>query len=173
MPTFPPESGLIVSMPDGVWFRFEDCATYRRLNGRSLKEMDFGYWDEAYRCIFLLELKDYHVSPRTIPTNLVSELVAKGRDALVMMHAAWQRKGEGGALFAELPEECRREARLELRFVLKLRNEEVSRLGTLQDSIRLPMLVYAELLGIAANVRILDHEGAIARKLPLTDASWK
>ncbi|MEO5727999.1 MAG: hypothetical protein ABI134_09775, partial [Byssovorax sp.] len=61
MPTFPPESGLLVSLPDGAWFRFQDCATYRRLNGRSLKEMDFGYWHEMHRCIVLLELKDYFI----------------------------------------------------------------------------------------------------------------
>ncbi|MEO5728284.1 MAG: hypothetical protein ABI134_16700, partial [Byssovorax sp.] len=115
-------------------------------------------------------LKDYFISPRTIPTDLVSELVAKGRHSLLMMHAAWQRKGEGSALSAELPEQCRREANLQLKFVLKLRKEEVSRLGTLQDAIRLPVLVYADLLGLTASVQILDHERAIARGLPLADA---
>lgn len=171
MPTFPPESGLIVSLPDGAWFRFQDCATYRRLNGRSLKEMDFGYWHEVHHCIFLLELKDYFISPRTLPTDLVSELVDKGRHALLMMHAAWQGKGEGGALAAELPEGCRRETPLQLKFVLKLRREEVPQLGTLQSAIRLPVLVYADLLGLTASVQILDHERAIARGLPLADAS--
>jgi hypothetical protein len=158
-------------LPDGAWFRFEDCATYRRLNGRSLKEMDFSYWDEAHQCIKLLELKDYYAPPRAIPTELVSELTAKGRHALLMMHAAWHGKGEGATLCTELPEVCRRAVPLQLKFVLKIRKEEVANLGKLQDAIRLPVLVYAELLGLIASVQVLDHARAIKKGLPLADAS--
>jgi hypothetical protein len=51
------ESGVEVTLPQGVGFRFCDCATYKQLSGRHLKEMDFGWWDEGRGKLVLLEPK--------------------------------------------------------------------------------------------------------------------
>ncbi|WP_437914627.1 hypothetical protein WME73_02565 [Sorangium sp. So ce302] len=169
MPVFQ-ESGLIVSLPDGASFRFADCPTYRTLSGRSLKEMDFGYWDDQRRRMVLLEVKDYSDrSPKD--EHLLETMVAKGRDSLLMLNAAWQRRGAGRALVEEIPGVFREEVPVRLYFILKVRQSEFASLRHLRDPIRTKVLVYAELLGLNANVQFLDHQKAMTIGLPVAEVS--
>jgi hypothetical protein len=53
------ESGLRITLPNGENFRFQDFPSYKKLNGKNLSEMDFGWWDATKNTLFLLEVKDY------------------------------------------------------------------------------------------------------------------
>ncbi len=59
------ESGLIITLPDGEHFRFQDCQAYKEVSGRNLKEMDFGWWQNDTNTLWLIEIKEY--------SNLTSE----------------------------------------------------------------------------------------------------
>jgi hypothetical protein len=132
--------------------------------------MDFGYWHEEHGCVVLLELKDYS-RPTPLPSDLLDELVAKGRDGLLMTHAVWSGRGAGRELAEQLPDVFRAEARVRLCFVMKLGRQEVVSLRPLRDLLKYRVLVYAELLGLKASVQLLDHETARAKGLPVAEPS--
>jgi hypothetical protein len=163
------ESGFSIRLPDGLWFRLASTETYRRLGGRALKEMDFGYLDEAARRLVLVELTSYDramAAPES--KQLLPEMIAKARDSLLMLQAVWRGHGEGKALALELPEACRTESRLLLCFVVKLNAvQPVSFvMSDLRGRLKSCMTVGAELLGLEVDVELLDHRKAM-EKLPL------
>lgn len=168
MPSFE-ESGLIITLPEGAWFRFADQPTYKRLCNKSLKEMDFGCYTGAKGCLELFELKDYSEQPE-LPRHLVDNLVSKGRDSLLMLHAAWSGRGEGRTLGAQLPNACRNESKLRLYFVIKLERTQMTAFAAIRDMVRPRVQVYADVLGLAATVNTLDHVSAMRRQLPITEA---
>ena len=167
------ESGLRFTPPSSACFRFADCETYRRMNGRQLSEMDVGYWDEPHQAIVLLELKDY--ASREPARALVPKLVAKGRDCLVMLHAVWTELGDTARdLRHEMPEAFHMQQKLRLFFVLKAGAEGISKeaLTPMRGQLENAIKAYAELLGIRSLVvLLLDHEGAIRRGLPVSVVS--
>lgn len=167
MPSFN-ESGLIITLPEGSWFRFADQPTYKRLCAHSIKEMDYGCYASAKNCIELFELKDYsrHLD---LPSHLVDNLVAKGRDSIVLLHSAWSNRGEGRVLRGELPDECRSESPLRLYFVVKMAKTHVAQFATIRDHVRTRVRVYASVLGLSVNVQALDHHTAIKYQLPIAE----
>lgn len=113
------ESGLRFLPPTEACFRFSGFRSYQRLSGRQLSEMDVGYWDEGRRSIILIELKDY--ATREPSRELIPKLVAKGRDCLLILHAAWSELSDAArAIASELPEVCRQRQRVRMFFVLKV-----------------------------------------------------
>ena len=169
MPPFE-ESGLRVTLPEVGSFRFSACATYHRLSGRQVTEMDVGWWDEARQAIYLLEIKDY--SRHEAKKDLRSNLIAKGRDCLVMLHASWRDVSDvGRALLRELPERCRTPQRLRLFFVLKDGDAGHAKelIPAIKDDLENHIKAYAELLGMGRlDVVLLDHVKAIEKGLPIT-----
>jgi hypothetical protein len=163
------ESGLRFTPPGPICFRFADCSTYRRLSGQAVSEMDICWWDAAKELLVLLELKDYSV--HTTSRELVPKLVAKGRDCLVMLHAAWNELGDlAKNLRIELPQGCREKRVVRLYFMLKV-GDGLTReaLAPMKDKLEADIKAYAALLGIwPLRVFLLDHHTAIRHHLPLT-----
>lgn len=82
------ESGLRVELPDGTaFFRLGECRAFDLVRHGRMHEMDVGWWDEPAQATFLVEIKDYSV--RKPSREILGNLIAKGRDCLVMLHAAW------------------------------------------------------------------------------------
>jgi len=167
------ESELSITLPDGAWFRFAKTATYKPLGGRALKEMDFGYFDRAEGHLVLVELTSY-AKATDLPkaATLQAEMIAKARDSLLMLQAAWRGHGAGNALLLELPEACRKELDLRICFVVKLRPEHRVSFTTVMSNIRGTLnscvTASADLLGLKVNVQLLHHLNAMG-KLPITE----
>lgn len=167
------ESELSISLPDGKSFQLGKMAAYRSLSGCALKEMDFGYLDEDGGHIVLVELTSYNKAAEP-PTSkvLLPEMIAKARDSLLMLQAAWRGHGVGKRLLLELPEPCRKELRLRICFVVKLSSEHrraftpvaMSNIG---GRLRTCLAACADLLGLEVHVELFDDRKAM-EKLPIT-----
>ena len=162
------ESGFVFSPPGVEWFRFADCPTYKKLCGASITEMDFAYWDAPRDRLVLLEVKDY--TGREAPTHLISSLVAKGRDCLIMLQSAWRGDTETGAsLCLELPERLRSCSRLDLIFVLKVDDQTRMRpINEMRDQLVWSIQAYRKLLGLlGGRTMLMDQQKAFSVGLPL------
>ena len=56
--------------------------------GQGVKEADFVAWDPAEKTVWLMEVKDYRLHPRTKIHDLADEVVEKARDTLALLRAA-------------------------------------------------------------------------------------
>ncbi len=95
------ESGVNIDLRRYSPFRFEDCGGYRKLKGFNVKEIDFGWWNESEKCLYLLEIKDYTANPGRLtgekpadggkePSDILKEnLLKKSIDVLLMLSAVW------------------------------------------------------------------------------------
>jgi hypothetical protein len=164
MPTFD-ESGLRLTLPEGAWFRFERMDGYNDLKPYAVSEMDFGWWHDPEQVFVLLEVKDYSV--HEAQQDLRAKMIAKGRDCIVMLHAAWHGTSDiGRRLCAALPEPCRVPRRLQIRFVIKVgAGLPTELLTTYADHVQNAVRKYANLLGIRCGVAVLDHHKAIQKGL--------
>lgn len=107
------ESGLSVTLPAGMHFRFADAAAYKAVCGHGVKEMDFAW--VANGKLFLLEVRDYTATAAEVTVaDLVPEkgqpqpfrfsaLVDKITDSVMMMLSAWSGTKWGSQLNGELP----------------------------------------------------------------------
>ncbi len=123
------ESGLKLTLPEGQHFRFQDCQAYKSLMGQNLKEMDFGWWQEQKKRLWLIEIKDYAnlTPPECLPNHLLDNLFNKATDSLLMLATCWAKTGKGREIssclppalqqFPELPEQLK----LKLFFILKIK----------------------------------------------------
>jgi hypothetical protein len=99
------ESGLIITLPDDEHFRFQDCQAYKGLSGANLKEMDFAWWQNETKTLWLIEIKEYAnlSSEECLPDYLLDNLVNKATDSLLMLAAMWSKTNQGLKLAACLP----------------------------------------------------------------------
>lgn len=168
-------SELFISLPDASWFRFERTRTYGRLRGDALKDMDFGYFDEAAGHLVLVELSSYgKAAAPPVSRLLLQEMIAKARDALLMLQAAWRGHGAGKDLALELPQACRRESRVRLCFVIKLTPEHRVTLtpvamSNIAGRLRAAVVAAAGLLGLRVVVELFDQRSVLGR-LPVTES---
>lgn len=122
------ESGLSVSLPAGLHFRFADTNAYKEVCGQAVKEMDFA-WVESGK-LFLLEIRDYtQVAASLTAADLIpvkgqpepfrfGGLVDKITDSTLMMLSVWAGSSWGQRLQAELPAAA--QARIPLKIVVAL-----------------------------------------------------
>lgn len=170
------ESGMALDLPADAWFRFADMAAYKPLSGDAIKEMDYGYFNEAVRSIDLVELKSYTRADRPQKLGeILPELITKGRDSILLLQAAWRGLGPGLNIAERLPQSCRSNARLRLYFVVKpaeTQREQFSRISLLdlQGRLRKCLATYAQLLGVEVRIEdvFLFDENKGMEKLPLT-----
>jgi hypothetical protein len=166
------ESGFRVELPEDTGFRFADLRSYRALAGRSISEMDFGWIHAEAGALCLMEVKDY--SEREPPSHLLPKLIAKGRDCLLLLQAAWSElSGVGRDLRSDLPAPCRDRRRVRLFFVLKrdpaLPPPEARLMQTMQDKLKAAVGGYADILGAQLSLlRLMDQERAIQMRLPIS-----
>lgn len=155
MATYPPESGLVLTLPDGLHFRFQDLPAYRRLSGCHLKEMDFAWVhedeDEDKRALYLLEVRSYLQVTETLtgadfipvkdhpPPERFQVLVDKITDTLLMLVAAWEGAEWGAGLAAQLPPAVRNRMPLKVIVAVELPEPLRVHLQGLRDSLNARM----------------------------------
>lgn len=81
------ESGITVTFPDNLTFRFCDCRGHKNLSSFHFKEMDVSWYNQSERKLWLIELKDYtSLSHEQLSIeDRVNNLVKKSIDALSMI----------------------------------------------------------------------------------------
>lgn len=169
------ESGLEVTLPDAEGFRFCDCPAYRDLSRFSLKEMDFGWWDNSKDTLWLLELKDYSrlTEPERLPVKLFDNLTGKATDSLMMLSSVWFGSSQGTEIGRSLPPSCRifpaYPKTLKIIFVLKLpRHPMATELSALTVRLRNRLQGRVALFDMAmTDVVLVDHKTAMKVGLPI------
>ncbi len=172
MPIFE-ESGLRITLPDGESFRFQDCPSYKTLNGKNLSEIDFGWWDSAKQTFWLLEIKDYsHLTPaERLPNYLLEKLTNKVTDSLLILSSIWSGSLQGQEIRAELPTFCHtfpiQPSKIKIVFVLKISNPHLKlELSPLKTRLRDKLGGRLQVFDIT-HVTLVDHETAIKMSLPI------
>jgi len=169
------ESGLLIGLPDGDSFRFQDNTAYQKLKGQNLAEMDFAWWDASNSTLYLMDVKDYsHLTPsEKLPEPLLEKLIAKVTDSLMILSSAWIGTNQGQQIKIDLPTSCQsfplKPNRLKIIFVLKIKNSSLkAELSPLKT--RLVNRLQGRLaLFDLRNVTLIDHEIAINMGLPITE----
>lgn len=161
------ESPFEVDLPADDSFRFQDIPAYKRLKGRHLKEMDFGWWDLDRHTLWLLELKDYQgMSPQErLPSNLLAVLRGKAKDTLLMLSATWLATSTGREIARSLPQSCKRwpglRAKIKMVFVLRVtKKHRKADLAPLRDKLKEELRGALELFD-APDAQLLDHNTAM------------
>jgi len=124
------ESGLTINLPNQDYFRVSDCPTWRKkLNTLSLKEMDFGWWDETTNQIYFLEVKDFtqldHPKSKKPKKSqdFIKDFVTKATDTLFLLAGVWLSSSKGESmkneLFATCPNFPTSLSKIKLLFVVK------------------------------------------------------
>ncbi|MFA8298728.1 MAG: hypothetical protein ACEPOV_01045 [Hyphomicrobiales bacterium] len=98
------ESGITLNLPEDRSFRFENCKSYKEINGFSFKEMDACWYDNKKQTLYLVELKDYSQVPNTREKSrdLITNLVKKSTDSLQMVLAMLLDTEHGNKFQAEI-----------------------------------------------------------------------
>ncbi len=155
MPRFV-ESGIEVSFQHDTWFRLSEMEPYRRLSGKRLKEMDFGYWDGGSETLWLIELKGIEVwfdpkdddcspepidqmpVPRARQERLVDDLVGKATDSLMILSAVWSGTSSGKSFASLFPDSVSvfpGAGRIRMLFVLDVPDRRKSLLSLVRDQV--------------------------------------
>jgi hypothetical protein len=172
MPIFE-ESGLRITLPDRDSFRFQDCPSYKTLNGKNLSEIDFCWWDLTKNTLWLLELKDYsHLTPsEKLPNHLLEKLTNKVTDSLLILSSVWSGSLQGQKICAELPTFCHtfpiQPSKIKIVFVLKITSPHLKlELSPLKTRLRDKLGGRLQLFDVT-HVTLVDHETAIKMLPPI------
>ncbi len=171
------ESGLEISPPSGCCFRFCDIDEYRKLSGRNLKEIDFGWWDDCTGRLILLEIKGKEVWNEVrqagASTNsfqfLVSVLTQKVVDSVAMLSALWIGTDWGVRVRRFLPQRLHEyvgDGRLRVVFLLDTALPDKALLGVLRDRVNAKLAGKLALLGLS-RVTVTDFETGARMGLPV------
>jgi hypothetical protein len=132
------ESGLVITLPDGEHFRFQDCQAYKRLSGQFLKEMDFGWWQADKNTLWLIEIYASLMPEEQLPAHLLDNFVNKATDSLLILAALWAKTNQGLEFASCLPPQIHQfPKRLKFFFILKI--DEVlfnSKIEPLKDELK-------------------------------------
>ncbi len=102
------EPPFILSLPSGDYFRISGIPEYIKLKSFHLKEMDFCWWEDKEKTIYLLELKSYHLAIQAPVTEDIREnLVAKAVDTMIFLLSVWTKTGNGLSIGQQLPADFR------------------------------------------------------------------
>ncbi len=176
------ESGLNIDLPDKKSFRISDCNTWeKKLKLHTLKEMDFGLWDEENQRIILMEVKDFtqlaHPKAKKAkkPDDFIETFVKKGTDMLILLGGIWINSSHGVNVKNELIATCidfpHTLCKLKLIFVVKTNDPNAGVwLQLLNTKIRNELHGRALLFNLDPNadVLLLDHITAAKKGLPIT-----
>lgn len=173
------ESGFRVSVPRESSFRFDETATYRKLSGAGLKEMDLLWWDAATERLIALELKGEELwdafdrEQESAHAYLVQVVDRKVTDALLMLAAVWSGTAFGESLKEEIPERFSTyPGDKKLKFVCLIDTPPTRKplLVAVKDAVNLRASGRVRLFG-ADRVTLLDADTARKMGLPITRSS--
>ncbi|WP_437669558.1 hypothetical protein [Sorangium sp. So ce131] len=166
------ESGFEVALPAGG-FRFCDIGAYRSLSGKNLKEIDFGWWDQRWHKLVLLELKGREVwdaarvGEAQASSHLIEVCGQKAIDSLLMLSAAWAGTAACADILAALPSESRvypGDNKVKLVFLVDVPEGKRELLTPVRDALNAKLKGKLALFGIEA-VAVVTLE--IAQKMGL------
>lgn len=178
------ESGLYFEPGPHSWFRFDACKSFQPLKGNGVCEMDFGWYEADRKTQWLLELRDYSASGKPVdlaqPDSrafLIQEFAQKAKDSLLLLGSLWHDLPCAEVLRRDLPAAFHQmpsaQERLKLVFVVKTDTPTSfqSAAQPLKDSLTNRLKGQSHLLGVlgCCDVLLLDHQTAIAAKLPLRE----
>jgi hypothetical protein len=160
------ESGFVVRLPKATSFRFSECAAYKSLSGRFLKEMDVGWWDEKNSILILLELKGREIwdgfdfGKGKAHIRLMEGIKTKATDTLLILTAVWIRTQVGQAMRGDLPHSIHSypgDDKIRLIFLIDTPDSRKSLLLPLKERINNELAGRIALFGIK-KLRIVDFE---------------
>ncbi len=100
------EGMLVVSLPEGRYFRLEDAATHEAIKGQGLTDVDFAWMADDDAHLWLMELKDYGPdSPGDLGQSLVKlrdQLPKNFVHAALVVSSIWARTPFGKTLRADI-----------------------------------------------------------------------
>lgn len=171
------ESGLYFDPPHERCFRIDQSKLAEALCKRfGVQEMDFGWWDESQRIMYLLEVKDYAQAGASFSADhYLNECIQKATDCLLLLASIWYGLPYGSDVKLSLPEEWHARPaappRLHLYFVIKTPEASKDMLGmdALQAKARDKIKGRLELLQVrsATTLFLLDHRAAAKLGLPI------
>jgi len=170
------ESGMQVFPPQPA-FRLQDCPTYIKLKGQSLKEMDVGWWDSQTERIYLVELRGKEVwdsfdSDATHASKyLLNNFERKANDVLLMLGAMWSQTEIGTELQADLPPEVHKYPKtgnIKMIFVVDTPTGRRPLLGALQTALNERLQGRVNLFGLR---RVILTDPDSRNTLPITRES--
>lgn len=102
------EGTIIIEGEQGRCFCLEECDAYRKVKGRSVKVVDFGW--VMSDSLYIAEIKDFGPSNRgsfsDVQNALEESLQKKVRDTLFMIAAVWADTEWGRKLYADIRDTC-------------------------------------------------------------------
>lgn len=170
------ENSLVVTVPDGRYFRFGDCEAYDRVKGKSMKEMDVG-WLTTDDDLWLLELKDYgkHIPADLRPQlpKLQNNVPLKVQDTLAMLGAAWAGTNWGEDLLQNIRDTCPDfppdAVPLRTGVVVNLENSsDVALLSQIKDRIAADLEGELDIMGVRSVVVLPVGSSRIQQDLDIT-----
>lgn len=164
------ESGLIITLPDGEHFRFQDCHAYKPLSGQNFKGMDFGWWQTNRNTLWLIEIQEYAnlTQEEQLPRHLLDNLAKKATDSLLMLAAIWAKTHQGLELAPCLPPQVYQfPRRLKFFFIFKIDDMIFkSKMLHLKDALKNQLRGRFALFDVK-HVSLVDHLTAIKCDLPI------
>jgi len=135
------ESGTNIDLSSYSHFRFENCEGYRKISGFNVKEIDFGWWNEPEKCLYLLEIKDYTSNPSRIVEKdkskvLIENLLKKSIDVLLMLSAVWLDNGGSQEIKSCLPTEAQRKCKVKIFHLIKCDKSLEPHLSPINDKLK-------------------------------------
>lgn len=142
-------------------FRFETCPAYQSLSGQSIKEIDFGWWDDSNQVLYLLELKNY-----TIPgldnqkaEKLIENLWKKSVDTMIMLNSVWLSTPTGGTIASCLPVEITQKVKVKIYHLVKVDPSSAPLMMMVNQKLTNKFIGYKKLFNVAA-FSIITHSQA-------------
>jgi hypothetical protein len=135
--------------------------------------MDYGWWDNDGKTLWLLEVKGEKVWEPGSHERLIPSLRQKILDSLLMLSAMWSGRSPGTDLALELPEPVRMASQIDqVRLVVIIPTPDKRKPLLSAVSAKLNQLVSGEigLFGIR-RVSVLDAGNAITLGLPVAVAT--
>lgn len=174
MPTYR-ESGLAINLPEDSSFRLSECSAYQDLKGKSLKEVDFGWWDTTRNTLWLLELEEFEwLKPgERLPEYLFERFMAKATDSLMILSSVWFSSAKGTQFKVSLPSFCHAfpfpPRKIKIVFILKIDRELVqAQIPALRDRLRNRLEGRIALFDMRkSSVILMDHYTAIEMGMPI------
>lgn len=154
------ESNITLNFPDTNYFRFADCAGYKRLSGYSFKEMDACWYDTTTNTYWLFELKDFtQVDVRQTLGDKVQEFVKKAVDSLCMFLSI-KHSYNAQDLEACIPIQLSIDTQFKFVIIVHCHSSQKADIQLLHNSFRHQFKPYSELFNVK-HYAVMEHSSAI------------
>lgn len=160
------ESGITVNFPTPDYYQFEACQHYKQVSGRSIKEMDFIWYEKANKTVWLIELKGFFDpnNEKHQPTDLsIKEVIEKKLNELETkaIHSLIMLTTKRTQLHTCVDFNLTRQ-KIKIAFVLEMVPQQVSYLTYISDTLKDRIKTYATLFDIESIIVVNQTIGKAA-----------